>query len=203
MDWVLVLAALSAGLVGGRVACPIVRCSTGLAPGVCFSRDSDTYDVSLQSCPQNQTCEFNQMSSSGSYNFNQDEQYCHPSSWLPTKKFPGETCLRPQDCLSGNCAGVCVGLQAGSTCSDYADCAPGLICTNRACVQQASLGGICNTSDDCANNCLCFQQKCSLYFSLADGTAGVRDSFLCQSGYSENGECKPGPGNKNPPDSPC
>ena len=184
--------------------CPTVECSTSLPSEMCYRYSNSDDTIQISNCGLNEVCEFDQMDLNQDYDLTSPGMYCRPQNYLSTLKFPGETCVVKQECLSGLCSSqVCEGLPLSSPCTDYSNCAPGLICSNSHCVQQRAKGSPCTMDDDCTNDALCFQGKCVGYFSQAVGTFPVQNDYLCESGFADKQECKLAPANKANPDSPC
>lgn len=185
-------------------SCPAISCVSDLPTSQCFQQDSDAGTVDLQSCPSGLTCQFNQMENMQAFDFQATSLYCVTRNELVGKKFPGEICAEPTECLSGKCVnGLCEGLPQQSACSDFANCAPGLVCWSGLCTPQVPLGSSCSASWQCVNNGLCAQGRCVRYFSLAQNLPILDTSFVCESGYVEDGVCANPPSNENPPDELC
>ena len=185
-------------------SCPTISCVSDLPASQCFQQDSDSGTVDLQSCPSGLTCQFNQMENMQAFDFQAPSHYCVNRNELVGKKFPGEVCTEPTECLSGKCPnGLCQGQPLQSACSDFANCAPGLICWSGVCTAQVALDGACTASWQCVNNGLCAQGRCVRFFSLALSMPILDTPQACESGYSENGVCRNPPSNTNQPDELC
>lgn len=185
-------------------SCPTISCVSDLPTSQCFQQDFSSDEINLQTCPSGLLCQFNQMDNMQSYDFQAKDLYCVQRSELIGKKFPGEPCSLPTECLSSKCAsGVCQGLPQRSPCTDFANCAPGLVCWSGFCAPQVPLGGACAESWQCVNNGLCAQGHCVRYFSQALSLPIMDTPQVCESGYEEKGVCASPPSNENAPDELC
>lgn len=184
-------------------ACPAVNCVSNLPAKECFRQEADAGVIELQSCDHGLTCEFNQMDNMQAYDFHASSLHCTATTVID-KKFPGEVCERAEDCLSLRCTHrVCEGLPQSAVCSDFADCAPGLICWNGLCTPQVALDGPCTASWQCANNALCAQSRCVRFFSQPLGQTVIDTPQVCESGYETQGKCAVSPSNEKKPDEQC
>ena len=191
-------------LLNSAASCPSVSCVSDLPATQCMQSDLDTGDIEVQSCAAGLVCEFNQMINMQAYDFQTQEMYCVQESLLLGKKYPGEQCTAPEECMSNICqSGTCLGDPENSPCSDFANCAPGLICWGGVCKSQVRLGGSCSQSWQCVNNGLCAGGVCTRFYSLPLHQPVTDTSQVCETGYSEQGVCASPPSNENFPDEPC
>jgi len=160
--------------------CPIYECDT-LPEDQCVSvkEKEGNKEYRVQPCKKPLVCD----TSSSTFPW-------HCKRYARTK-LPGEYNENQEECISNiSTNSTCQGLSEGSDCNQDKECNYGLYC-NKKCMKTLKEDESCDEENKCGAFLVC-NGKCIKMGSLENDAATI-DSRACNSFYSLNNTCKPGP----------